>query len=71
MLPSGSEGRVSNVYGGEGLKRRLIEMGFQHGERVKVVHSHNPGPILVEVKDTRMALGRGVAMRITVTESGR
>jgi len=69
MLPSGFEGRISNIHGGEGLVRRLIEMGFQLGGRVRVVHSHNPGPVVVEVKDTRIALGRGVAMKIMVMES--
>lgn len=68
MLPSGVEGRISSIRGGEGLKRRLVEMGFQLGGRVKLVHSSNPGPVVVEVKDTRMALGRGVAMRIMVLE---
>lgn len=34
-------------------------------------HSHNPGrggPLVVEVKDSRIALGRGVAMKIMVQE---
>jgi Fe2+ transport system protein FeoA len=34
-------------------------------------HSHGPvhgGPLVVEVKDSRIALGRGVAMKIMVQE---
>jgi len=68
MLPLGIEGRISSIRGGRGLVRRLIEMGFQLGEKVRVIHSHNPGPVVAEVKDTRIALGRGVAMRIMVVE---
>jgi len=50
-----------------GLTRRLAEMGFTKGERVRVLHSSPPGPILVMVKGARVALGRGVAMKIMVS----
>ncbi|MFW6116983.1 MAG: FeoA family protein [Thermoproteota archaeon] len=66
MLPLGVEGRISGFQGGRGLVRRLVEMGFQPGERVRVVHSNRPGPVVVEVKDTRLALGRGMAMKVMV-----
>lgn len=72
MLPSGGKGRITRVCGGRGLVRRLSDMGFIPGVEVRVVHSHqNPGhggPLVVEVKDSRIALGRGVAMKIMVQE---
>jgi len=66
MLRDGEGGRVVGVYGGRGLMRRLAELGFTRGERVKVLRS-GPGPILVLVKGSRVALGHGVAMKILVS----
>lgn len=72
MLPVGAKGKISRIHGGRGVVRRLSDMGFVPDVEVKVVHSHaspNPGhggPLVVEVKDSRIALGRGVAMKIIV-----
>ncbi|MCD6263366.1 ferrous iron transport protein A [Candidatus Bathyarchaeota archaeon] len=68
MLPEGTRARVIKVYGGRGLTRRLAELGFNIGELVKVVRNHHSGPVLIEVKDSRIALGRGVALKIIVEE---
>ena len=74
ILPVGAKGKITGIRGGRGLVRRLSDMGFIQGVDVKVVHSHashNPGrggPLVVEVKDSRIALGRGVAMKIMVQE---
>jgi len=65
LLPENSEGVIIEILGGRGLVRRLLELGFIPGERVKVLHS-SPGPILVSIKGSRIALGRGTAMRIIV-----
>ncbi|MHB9301533.1 FeoA family protein [Thermofilum pendens] len=50
-----------------GLIRRLAELGFTKGARVRVLHSSPPGPVLVMVKGSRIALGRGVAMRVMIS----
>jgi ferrous iron transport protein A len=74
MLPVGTKGKITELYGGRGLIRRLSSMGFAPGTEVTVIHSHashNPrhgGPLVVEVKDSRIVLGRGVAMKIMVQE---
>jgi ferrous iron transport protein A len=74
MLPVGIRGKITRICGGRGLVRRLSDMGFIPDVEVKVVHSyasHNPGhggPLVVEVKDSRIALGRGVSMKIMVRE---
>ena len=74
VLPLGGRGKITRICGGRGLVRRLSDMGFVTDVEVKIVHSHashNPGrggPLVVEVKDSRVALGRGVAMKIMVQE---
>jgi len=67
MLPENKEAVVVEVNGGMGLTRRLSEMGFTYGAKVKVLHSTPPGPILVIVRGSRIALGRGAAMKIIVS----
>ncbi|MCP8311290.1 MAG: ferrous iron transport protein A [Candidatus Methylarchaceae archaeon HK01B] len=75
MLPIGAKGKITGILGGRRVVRRLSDMGFIPGVEVKVVHSHaspnhgHGGPLVVEIKDTRIALGRGVAMKIMVQES--
>jgi len=70
MLPEGSRARVVGISGGRGLVRRLVALGFAADVLVRVLHSHSPGPVLIEVKGSRVALGRGVAMKIVVEEAG-
>jgi ferrous iron transport protein A len=66
MLRENCEAVIVEVRGGMGLTRRLTEMGFTNGARVKILHSTPPGPILVMVRGSRIALGRGLAMKIFV-----
>lgn len=66
MLSEGDEGKVKEIRGGRGLIRRLSELGFIGGERIRIIHSQSSGPILVEIKDSRIAIGRGVAMKIII-----
>lgn len=68
MLPEGAQATVVEVQGGRGICRRLAEMGFNVGDKVRMIKNHSPGPVMVEVKDSRVALGRGVTMRIIVEE---
>jgi len=66
FLGEGESGRVVEVRAGRGLTRRLIAMGIAPGMKVRVLKSSGPGPILIEVGQTRIALGRGIAMKIIV-----
>jgi len=66
MLSENEEAKVVEVRGGRGLVRRLSELGFTPGTRVKVLFSNSPGPVLIDVRGSRIALGRGLLMRIIV-----
>ncbi|MCK4568249.1 MAG: ferrous iron transport protein A [Candidatus Thorarchaeota archaeon] len=52
------------------VRCRLLDMGLVPGTRVKVINNQNRGPILVEVRDSKMALGRGLASKILVYKIG-
>ncbi|MDD4873947.1 MAG: FeoA family protein [Dehalococcoidales bacterium] len=57
---------VSGFRGGFGLQRRLSDMGFTPGARIKVISKEASGPMLIELRGSRLALGRGVAQHILV-----
>jgi ferrous iron transport protein A len=66
QLPAGQRAKVASVPGGVGLRRRLAGMGLTPGAEVESVISRGGGPIVVAVRQTRLALGRGVARHIGV-----
>ena len=66
LLPDGSKGVVRMVVGGFGMRRRLRELGFTEGEEVRVLKGGGPGPVVVLIRGSRIALGRGVAMKVLV-----
>ncbi len=70
MLPENNEAKVVEIRGGRGLVRRLSELGFTPGATVKLLFSNSPGPALVDVRGSRIALGRGLLMRIFVDPEG-
>jgi Fe2+ transport system protein FeoA len=67
-LSFGKEAKITKIIGGCNLTKRLSEMGLTYGTKIKVVSEFCGGPVLIEVRDTRLALGRGVATKIYVEE---
>lgn len=65
MLSPDEGGIVHRIVAGRGLTLRLAEMGITPGVLVKVVHNDS-GPLLLLVRDSRIVIGRGVAMKILV-----
>ncbi len=67
MLPPGNSGIVVDTESvGRGIISRLSDMGLHYGSEIKVVSSTGLGPILIQVKDCTMAIGRGMARQILV-----
>lgn len=62
----GEEVRLVEVLGGKQIRRRLADLGLNMGMTVRVVHGISQGPIIVAVKDSRLAIGRGMAEQIIV-----
>jgi ferrous iron transport protein A len=55
-----------HIDAGKKLKHRLTELGLTPGVKVTVVQ-HNGGPLLVAVRDSRVAIGQGMAHKMRVT----
>ena len=63
---TGESVRIRQVYGGHHFLSRLASLGFTPGVRLRVVQNFGHGPIIVDLRDTRIALGRGEASRIQI-----
>ncbi len=68
MLSIGEEAELVDVRGGRGLRKRLSALGLNPGMKVTVVQNTMRGPIVLGVMDSRIALGRGMAHRILVSQ---
>ncbi len=56
---------IRNVSGRVEIKRHLEEMGFVKGAEITVL-SENSGNLIVNLKGSRVAIGRDLAMKIAV-----
>jgi len=64
FLSEGEEGNILEVRGGKGVVQKLSDLGLTPSTKIKVIKSNPPGPMLVEVRKARIALGRGFTMKI-------
>lgn len=64
-FPSGSGGMVQDLLGGRALSQRLAGLGLTVGAMVEALQSYGRGPLMVPVHDTRIALGRGQAHKVS------
>lgn len=69
MVAPGETVRFVAIEGGHCLRKRLADLGLNAGEMISVIQSATHGPMILEVKDSRLALGRGVAHKILVEPS--
>jgi ferrous iron transport protein A len=58
--------QIRTMCGGNHFLSRLASLGFTPGARLRVVQNFGNGPIIVSIRDTRVALGRGEATRVLV-----
>ena len=65
MLKIGDEARVASIAGNDETRKRLETMGFVPGTPVKVLQIA-AGNMILAVHESRVAVGRDVAMRIRV-----
>ena len=66
MLPVGRKAKLREVRGGRGVRGRLAALGLVPGSEIEVVRNSGSGPFVVEVRNSRILLGRGMASKIEV-----
>ncbi|HIQ87061.1 MAG TPA: ferrous iron transport protein A [Candidatus Scatomorpha gallistercoris] len=72
MLPLSMAGEgegmiIARITGKDEVRRHLAELGLVEGQQVKIVNSL-AGNLIIQVKDSRIALDRGLCSRILVNE---
>ncbi len=65
-LPVKKRAFVRVLRGGKEFTSRMGALGFTPGSIVTVIQNYGHGPVLVTVKDVRVALGRGEALKVLV-----
>lgn len=69
QLYQNKRAKVIDIQGGQGIRQRLSQMGIHPGDVITILrYGALGGPILIEVHGSQVALGRGIAARITVEE---
>ncbi|RKX70180.1 ferrous iron transport protein A [candidate division WOR-3 bacterium] len=70
-LKPGDEGIVMGISGGRGMMRKLESLGIRIGVKIKKISSQlMGGPVIVQVGNTRVAIGYGMAHRILIRPVG-
>lgn len=64
-------GKVYTLVGfsaSQNFKDKICAMGLNSGARIKIISNSGHGPVGLEVRQTRLGIGRGMAMKIKVRE---
>jgi len=69
-LKTGNHGVLELMHAGRGLSSRLTSLGLTPGTIVTVLQNYGRGPLIVNVRGTHVALGRGLAKHLMVKTDG-
>lgn len=65
----GASVRVAAIDAGQALKSRLAALGILANAALKVIRNDGAGQIIIQVKESRIILGRGMTHKIMVVDS--
>lgn len=66
LVSDGEEVRLVAVRGGQHIRRRLADLGLNLDMKMRVLNGNGQGPLILAVRDSRLAIGRGMAHKIMV-----
>jgi ferrous iron transport protein B len=70
-LEPGRKAVIRKLDGGRSVLSRLVALGFTPGAAVNMIRNSDHGPVLVSLRGSRVALGRGEAAHIQVSSMGK
>ena len=70
-LKTGENAVVQDLQGVYSFRSRLAALGFTPGAKITMVQNLGHGPMIVSLRDTRIALGRGEAQKILINFTGK
>ena len=66
-IKSGEDAEIISILGGQMVNKRLSDLGLTPGTKIKVLRrAPFRGPIEIEVRGSKLVLGRGLASKILV-----
>ena len=65
-VSAGEKVHIVEIQSGREMKSRLAAIGMLPNVEITVINNGHPGPFVVNVRNSRMVLGRGMASRIFV-----
>jgi ferrous iron transport protein A len=65
-LDADEKGVVIALQNGRAVNNRLVSLGFTPGVMIEMTQNYGHGPLIVTVRGTGVALGRGEASKIVV-----
>lgn len=60
---------VCGLYMEEGIMRRLQALGLNDGTRVRILNRRKKGAMIIQVRGTRLALGKHITSGIEIRDS--
>ncbi len=66
-IQTGQDVIIESIQFDTRLRRKLQDMGLTPGVKLNIVSKSLLGPIVVEVRGTRVALGKGIVSNIQVS----
>lgn len=71
QIANNTEVILMELDSGKRLKRKLQEMGLTLGIKFKVLNNNLNGPVIVNVRGSKLALGHGMVEKIYVKEANK
>jgi ferrous iron transport protein A len=68
QIASGQTVAVSGLAGSQEDKRHLSDMGLTPGTQIRLVENHHPGPVLIDLRGSRLVLGHDQAEQVMVVQ---
>lgn len=65
-MTTGQNAILKDISWGMKIKRKLYDMGMTPGTPVSMISSSGRGPVILDVRGSRLALGRGISEKINV-----
>lgn len=67
VMNSGESAMISRIGGSDEVKQHLADLGFVTGAEITVMNAQGNGNLIVNLKDSRLALTKELAGKILVS----
>lgn len=65
-LRPGEKAKITSIEGGIGFKQKIKSRGVRTGKKIKIITRQPRGPLVVNIGEFQMTIGRGMADKIIV-----